>query len=138
MPLPIQLALRVLEAFARPWAAVFLPFMLAGIASEESLLFHDLTKFHVEFLQRARNSQANRLCLSGQSAAMRQDQQIEFPSRLGGEQRLLNFLALARDGEVILGRPPVDLDLPVSGPQEYSCDGGLSPPRSQVLNCSCR
>ena len=79
--------------------------MLAGIASEESLLFHDLTKFHVEFLQRARNSQANRLCLSGQSAAMRQDQQIEFPSNrtyeITGNQAVpggaaVDFAGLAR------------------------------------------
>src|SRR4029077_20726392 len=73
--------------------------------------------------------------LAGDPAAVRKNQNVKLIHGLGGQQRLPHHRPRAFGGEVILEGAVVDLDLALTGPQEYASYRRLAPARTQILNC---
>src|SRR5450759_4783007 len=109
--MPCRSTLRELEATTRTALTVFFAFLHAAIASQEPGVakgrFHGLVQRH----QRAAKAHDDRAALAGVSTAVRVDDHIHLAAGAGDIQRAEDRLAIALEGEVIVERAAIDLDL---------------------------
>ena len=108
--------------------------MFASVARQETELLQLAAQFGIKFDQGAGDAEAGRPGLSGDSAAVGEDQDIELVRQLGSEQRLAHVSARGFVCEIMLKGPVVDRDLAFAGPQKNARRRGLAAARSQMLN----
>src|ERR1700730_14687356 len=94
--------------------------MLARITGEKSKFLEPLAQLNIELHQRPGDTQTRRSGLAGNTAAIRQNQNVKFVGSLGGKQRLAPRNTQRLGLEIRIERPSVDLDLARSRPQEHS------------------
>src|SRR5204862_2072077 len=122
-----------LEPLACALLAVLLPFVRARVARQEAKLLQSRPQFCVELHQRPGNSQTSCPGLTGDAAAVGEDQQIELISGLGGRKRLPHHGPRALCREVILECAVVDLNFALAGPQKHAGYRSLPAARTQIL-----
>src|SRR5579884_1151215 len=122
-----RLAFRELEALARALLTVLLTFVRSRIASQQTRLLQARPQLRVDLDQRARDSQPDGACLSGRTAAVGENQNIELVRHFGCEQRLARNRARRFVGEIMLERPAVHRDLALTGSQEDARNRRLPP-----------
>src|SRR5579859_3872648 len=83
----LQLSLRELEPLTSALLAVFLAFVRARVARQQAQLLQLRTEFDIELEQCAGNAQTRRAGLTGRSAAIRQNQDVELVGQFGRQQR---------------------------------------------------
>src|SRR2546429_333567 len=99
-----KLAFGELKTLTSALLAVFFPLAFSCVAREISELLEPGTQLRVELHQRPGETQTHRACLAVYSTAVRENQNIKFIRRLGGEQGLLHRAARRLGGEIILKR----------------------------------
>ncbi len=87
---PTDLALGKLEPLASAFLTVFLPFMRARIAGQETCRLEPRPKLGIKFDQRPCDSQPGSTCLADGTAAIRENEDVELVGHFRGEQRLTN------------------------------------------------
>jgi len=113
--------------------AVLLTLVLAGIARQKACLLQRAAQLGVELDERAGDTQTNRPGLSGDSAAVGQNQYIETIQHFDRAESLLNGDPSRFGREIILESAAIDGDLSRSRPQENSGDAPFTAPGSQIL-----
>src|SRR5580704_4238702 len=87
---PKRLAFGELEPLASALLSVLLALMLAGITGEEAGLFEFRPEFSIEFDQRAGDTEPDGICLTGNSTAVGENQNIKLVGHFGDEKCLAN------------------------------------------------
>jgi len=129
-----KLAFRELEALACALLAVFLSFMLAGIASQKAEMLELASQLDIEFDQGTSNTKARRARLPADSAAAGENQYVETISRFGCEQRLADIRPSRLADKIIFKGSVINGDLPFAGTEENARGCGLAAPGSQLLH----
>ena len=96
--------------------------MLAGIARQKTRFLERTAQLGVELDECSSDAQTNRPGLSGDTAAVGQNQYIETIQHLDRTESLLNGNPSGFGREVILESAAVDGDLARSRPQEHTSD----------------
>ena len=104
------------------------------VTSEEAGRFETAAKFGIEFNKRARDAQPGRSGLTGNAAAIGQQQHIELVGYFGGEQRLAHDGAGRLAGEIVVKRPAIYGNLAFAVAQKNTDGGRFAAPRPQILN----
>jgi hypothetical protein len=125
--IPSGLALGELEPAPGALLSVLLPLVLTGIPSQKSELLQLAAQFGVELDQRAGDAEPGSACLTGQSAAVGENQNVELIGGLGSQQRLAHDVPRGVVHEIVFKRSSVDLNLALTRTQKDTRDRRLAP-----------
>ncbi len=131
------LPLAELEALACALLTVLLALFGARITRDHALGLQLGAEFSIEQHESARNTQANRVGLSSDSAAAHIRQNIEVGRGVGRDQRPFRGDALRGRHKVFVERLAVDLELTAARTKKNASDRRLAASGSVVLNSFC-
>src|SRR3989337_172819 len=123
----LRLALRPLEALARPLLAVLLAFLHPGIAGQKTVLAQLRTQRRIGQRQRPRQPLADGARLAVAAAALDGNVGIELVGNAGEDQRPAGMFAPGRAGENFFQRAAVHAQLPAAGTEVDTRHRGLAP-----------
>src|SRR3954451_15849045 len=129
-----ELTLGELEALAGALLPVLLSFFCACIACQQSERFQLSTQFRVEFNQGTSDTHTGCSCLTTDTTAIGEDQNIEPVRHLRREERLSHVGTSGLANKIILKRPMIYRNLALTRPQENACSCRLPTAGSQLLN----
>jgi len=132
-PQKAPLALGELEALARALLAVFLAFVFARIASQQTRFLERGTQFGVKRNQCAGNTQLNCPSLAGNPASICKNQQIDPLRHFDSKQGSPNGYASRFGREIVVESTAIDGNFARSGPQEHARHAAFAAAGSQIL-----
>ena len=128
-----RLAFGELEPLASALLTVLLALVLARITGEEASLLELGPKFPIKLNQGAGDTETDRIGLTGDTATVGENQNIELVGHLGDEKGLTDRNAPCFRGEVVIEGTTVDGNIALAGAEEYAGDGRFPATGPKVL-----
>jgi len=127
------LSLGELEPLASAFLAVLLALVFPRIAGQKTSFLQRTTQFGVELNQCPGNTQLNCPGLTGYTAAVGENQQIETVSHFDRQERHSHRNTTRFGREIVFQFPAIDRDFARSGPQEHAGNATFATPGPQIL-----
>jgi hypothetical protein len=134
---PRPLPLRELEPLARTLLAVLLALVSARVAREIPCCFQAAAEFGIELDESPRNAEARRVGLTGVTAAIGEDKNIELFRRFCREKGLPDDRTCGLRGEIFVIRATVNGDRAIARAEENAGYRFLPTAGSEMLNKCC-
>jgi len=130
----LALALRELEACAGTFLAVLLAFVFTGITSEQAGFLEGSTQFGIEFHQCTSDAKTDGAGLTGNTAAIGQNDYVKTILHFDNRERELRRDAASFGGEILVKRASVDRDLAgTTRAEEYTGDAAFAASCCEIL-----
>src|SRR5262249_37657353 len=123
------------EALARSRHSVFLAFLRARVAREETLVFQALAEFRIVLDERTRDAEPHRARLARHAAPGDRCENIELVGCFGQKKRPPNLGSQRLSGEEGVEGPVVDADGAAARSEKNASGGCLAPSGAVILRC---